>query len=92
MEIASKSTNGQVVNSKSIIHEEFNKKQENTMKCVRNYDGKIIRFVSSKDQLNNVVDLFKGYYAGDKVVFLNGKDHGIKFFLDDMEQKLLKKL
>lgn len=65
MEIASKSTNGQVVNSKSIIHEEFKKEQENTMKCVRNYDGKIIRFVSSKDQLNNVVDLFKGYYAGE---------------------------
>ena len=56
---------------------------------MENYNGKIIRFVSSDDLLNNGVDALKGYYAGDKVVFLNGKGHDMKFFLEDMEQKLI---
>lgn len=68
------------------------KQQEITIKCMANYNGKIIRFVSSKDQLNNVVDLFDGYYAGDKIIFLNGKTHDMKFFLEDTEQKLIQEI
>lgn len=56
---------------------------------LKNYDGKIIRFVSDKDWLNGLSDAVDGFYIGEEFLFHNGAGHDLKFFLNEKEQKYI---
>lgn len=47
----------------------------------KNYDGQIIRFVSSEDWFNNRADEIHALYYGTKFMIDNGQGHGIEYFI-----------
>ena len=61
-----------------------------SMHKLENYKGKIIRFVSDEDWLNNISNFGHANYVGDAFLINNGKGHDRDFFLDGkMEQKII---
>ena len=61
-------------------------------KELEDYDGKVIRFVSSKDPLNIASDVADGFYIGEKFIINNGKPHDMKFFTNEEEQEFISKV
>lgn len=61
-------------------------------KLYKNYDGRIIRFVSDKDWLNSNVDLIGGFYYGEEYMLYNGQGHDIKYFKKSNEQEFIKRI
>lgn len=77
------------------IEETFESRKANLQEideAIANYDGRVIRFVSSKDWLNGGMAYVNGYYIGEEFLIDNGQSHGIEFFLDNEEQKYISNL
>lgn len=58
----------------------------------KNYDGQIIRFVSSEDWLNNRADEIHALYYGTKFMIDNGQGHDMEFFLEIYELSFIKEV
>ncbi|MGL4654764.1 MAG: SA1320 family protein, partial [Sarcina sp.] len=58
-------------------------------KQMMDYEGKIIRFVSEKDQLNSIADFFWAKYLGEEIFIANGQEHAMIEFLNEAEQEFL---
>ncbi|MGX7418857.1 SA1320 family protein [Carnobacterium gallinarum] len=59
---------------------------------MKNFDGDITRFVSEKDELNGISDVFEGVYIGNEYRIYNKNTHSIDFFLEEDMQTYLTKI
>lgn len=59
---------------------------------LKEYDGKVVRFVSDKDWLNGISDFASGFYVGEEYMIHNGRPHDMDFFIDSTEQKYISEI
>ena len=65
-------------------------RDESVDKLIKKYDGNILRIVSEKDELTNIVDKTDYVFAGNQMVIKNGKGHSMSGFLRKREQREIK--
>lgn len=65
-------------------------RDESVDKLIKKYDGNILRIVSEKDELTNIVDKTDYVFAGNQMVIKNGKGHSMSDFLGKREQREIK--
>ena len=66
------------------------RQDESVDKLFKKYDGNILRIVSEKDELTNIVDKTDYVYAGNQMIIKNGKGHSMSGFLGKREQREIK--